>query len=481
MSFDVECVLPCDFWPSYRALCRGNTFRDLFEAAKDVHDTECYCQLPLGDHARVLTEKMSHPSLAGSETPPAGSKHVNIDEDVSELSTEGRATVAWFFYSKDSNRCEGSSSDTLFSTSPALPSSVATHVGSEGSSGISSPVKISQGIFKTGCNKSTLPLCSLTSYQDVLSSPGVVWVDKMFCLMELEERADFDNGLVLVHRPAGFGKTSFLAMAEFFHDVKYRDSLVSQSALTSSWIGDFCATHRYTTKLLHADLVLTFDLAMTRVTDFERSLVGYLNTVLKQFLSKYQQELKIPPENMSYYVYDDGVPSLAAVLGLVAHTRRWRVFVCIDNYNAPSLAAKDTPEIDRCLQRFLVGPLSHYLDDFHSGLIMGTGDVPDLSMSTYHQLPSVWASVANDLTDAEMMERTFGFTPDEVHELAREFKVQGVESGLEALSFVSDLDKSYSMREVLEEIRRQCRERETGDAKVIYRILFHADYLVFGR
>ncbi|KAK0481321.1 hypothetical protein IW261DRAFT_1470226 [Armillaria novae-zelandiae] len=466
MSFDVECVLPCNFWPSYRALCRGNTFHDLFEAAKDVHDNECYCQLPLGDHAWVLTEKISHSSVVRSETPPAGSRRVDIDEEVSKLSTEGRATVAWFFDGEDSDGSEGSSSDTLLSTSPTSPSSLATRVGSWGSSGISSPVKISQGIFKTDCNESTLPSCSLTSYQDVLSSPGVVWVDRTSCLAGLDKQTNFDPRLVLVHRPAGFGKTSFLSMAEFFHDVKYRDSPVSRSALSSTWVGDFCAIHRYTI-VLHADLVLTFDLATTHITDFETSLVEHLNTVLKQFLCKYQQELKIPPENMTYYIYEDGVSSLAAVLGLVARTRRWRVFLCIDNYNAPYIAGGDRAKIDRCLQRFLVGPLSNYLDDLHSGLIMGTGDVPDLSISACDRRPSVWASVANDLTDVEMMEGAFGFTPDEVHELAREFKVQGVEAGLEARSFVSYMDKSYSMREVLEEIRRQCRERETGDAKVI--------------
>ncbi|KAK0502157.1 hypothetical protein EDD18DRAFT_1426793 [Armillaria luteobubalina] len=127
--------------------------------------------------------------------------------------------------------------------------------------------------------------------------------------------------------------------------------------------------------------------------------------------------------------------------------------------NAPYLAGGDMAEIDRCLQRFLVGPLSLHLDDCVSGLIMGTGDVPDPSMSTYHQSPSVWASVANDLTDVEVMEGAFGFTPDEVHELACEYKVLGVESGLEARTFVSDLDKSYSMREVLEEVGRHCQEQ----------------------
>ncbi|KAK0481323.1 hypothetical protein IW261DRAFT_1562609 [Armillaria novae-zelandiae] len=330
MSFDVECVLP---------------------------------KIP-GHRTRPYVVEI--PSMISSR-PPKKSMTMNattreFDEEVSKLGTEGCATVAWFFDGEDS--------------------SLATRVGSEGSSGISSPVKISQGIFKTDGNESTLPSCSLTSYQDVLSSPGVVWVDRTSCLVGLDKTANFDSRLLLVHRPKGFGKTSFLAMAEFFHDVKYRDSPVSRSALSSTWIGDFCAIHRYTI-VLHADLVLTFDLATTHITDFETSLVEHLNTVLKQFLCKYQQELKIPPENMTYYIHEDGVSPLAAVLDPVWHSQRWRVFVCIDNYNAPYLAGGDIAEIDRCLQRFLVGPLSLHLDDCVSGLIMGTGDVPDPSMSTY--------------------------------------------------------------------------------------------------
>ncbi len=146
-----------------------------------------------------------------------------------------------------------------------------------------------------------------------MSSPGVVWVDRTSCLLGLHKRRNFDPGFDLIHRPAGFGKTSFLAMAEIFHDVKHRHSPTSRSALSSTWIGDFCAANTHTINL-HADLVLTFDLAVTRVADFETSLVEHVNTVLRQFLYKYQQELQIPPENISSYIYEDGIYSLAGVL-----------------------------------------------------------------------------------------------------------------------------------------------------------------------
>ncbi|KAK0214530.1 hypothetical protein IW262DRAFT_1406688 [Armillaria fumosa] len=463
MSLDVECVLPCEFWPPYKVICHGGTYTELYEAAKDAHDNECLCDLPLTDHAWVPTGKWSHSSAVKSETPPVDSRRVAMDDEVSKSNAEGCATVAWFFDGEDSDGSKGSSSGTLVNAAPTSPSSLATRVGSkysEDSCSIPSPIKISQGIFKTDCNQSTLPSSLHTAYQDILSSPGVVWVDRTSSLLGLHKQQNFDPGFALVHRPAGFGKTSFLAMAEFFHDVKHRDSPVFRSALSSSWIGGFCAANTHSINL-HSDLVLTFDLAATRVSNFETSLVEHVNTVLKEFLHKYQQELQIPPESIASYIYEDGIYSLAGVLSLVRRTGRWRVYLCIDNYNAPSLAAGDTTEINDNLERFLVGPLSSFLRDLRPGLIMGTGDEPDPRMSPYPSRPSVWESIATDLTDHEMLEVAFGFTPEEIHELAREFGVQGVEPGSEARSFGSGLEKVYSMRDVLEDIERQCRERGT--------------------
>ncbi len=161
-SLDVECVLPCDFWPPYRVICHDGTYSQLLEAARDTHDNECFCQLPLGGHAWVPTGKVSHPSVARSETPPAGSRRVAMDEEVSKFSAGGCATVAWFFEGEGEDKdgtCgyEGSSSDTLFSTSPTSPSSLATRMGSkysEDSCNIPSPIKINQCIFKTDCSES---------------------------------------------------------------------------------------------------------------------------------------------------------------------------------------------------------------------------------------------------------------------------------------------------------------------------------------
>ncbi|KAG7440984.1 uncharacterized protein BT62DRAFT_1012198 [Guyanagaster necrorhizus] len=336
------------------------------EAVKDVHDDEYYCQLPVGDHAWILTGKVGHPSVARSETPAAC---VDIDQRASNVISRGLHYCRMVFRQRGLGR--------IRKFSLRYPCSFPSH--SESSCCTSSPIKVSQGIFKTDCRESTLPSCSFTAYQDISSSPGVVVV------------------LVLVRRPAGFGKTSFLAMAEFFYDVKHRNSPVTPSALSSTWIGH---------------LLLTFDLAATCVSDFEKSLVEHVNTVLKRFLNKNQQELEITPKNISSYIYGDGIHSLPGVLNL-ARSRLWSVFVYIDNYNAPSLAAGDAAEINECLERFLVGPLSCYLHDFHSGLIMGTGDEPDPRVSMYHPHPNVWECIATDMTDHETIEVSFGFMPDE--------------------------------------------------------------------
>ncbi|KAK0187379.1 hypothetical protein F5146DRAFT_1210015 [Armillaria mellea] len=334
-----------------------------------------------GDHAWVLEET----AITKSETPPAGSRRVDMDEVLSNLRAEGCATVAWFLDGEDSD--DG--------TYPRAPS---PHI-------------------QTSCR----PLVSYESTSRPTSQ-------------------DYPNARIVTPDsplstvPQGSGRLpSFLAMAGFLHDVKYRNSPEPLS-----------------------------------LPDFEASLIEHVNTVLKRFLSKYQQELQILPEYMSCYVHENGLHSLAGVLDLVARSELWRAYACIDNYNAPTLArGGETAEIKKSLDRFLVGPLSGYLTDCHSGLITGVGDRPDPHMSRYHSHPSVWVDIASDLTDDEMLESAFGFTLEEVHELAREFRVQGIESVLEARSFGSGLEKSYSMREVLDEIGRQCRERETGDAKAV--------------
>ncbi len=118
MSLDVECVLPCDFWPPYRVICHGGTYSELFRIAKDTHDNECFCQLPLSDHAWVPTGKVSHPSVTRSETPPAGSRRVAMDEKVSKLSAEGCATVAWFFDSEYSDGTCIENSRVIFLKTP---------------------------------------------------------------------------------------------------------------------------------------------------------------------------------------------------------------------------------------------------------------------------------------------------------------------------------------------------------------------------
>ncbi|KAK0440518.1 hypothetical protein EV421DRAFT_1961234 [Armillaria borealis] len=423
----------CDIWT---AVAVDMTDEDVVDATfgftpEEVHELERHLQVHSVEVGLV-------PYRFGNQKVYSTTHVLNkISQQLGGSDVDLDVTVPLGGQAKDSDGSEGSSSDTLFSTSPTSPSSFATCAGSkysEDSCGIPSPIKISQGIFKTDCNESTLPSGSLTAYQDILSSPGVVFVDRMPYLLGLHKRRNFDPGFVLVRRPAGFGKTSFLAMAEFFHDVKHRDSPASRSALLSTWIGDFCAPNIHTINL-HADLVLAFDLAATRINDSETSLVEHVNS-----LEKISVQVPTGAANPT----GEYPPLISTKMGFT----RWLEFWIF-------------------LEQFLVGPLTGYLHDLRSGLIMGPGDEPDPRISMYHSHPNLWESIASDLTDHEMMEGAFGFTAEEVHEVAREFKVQSVEFGLEARYFESDLETVYSMEEVLEEIGRQCRERGTVDTEVL--------------
>ncbi len=85
---------------------------------------------------------------------------------------------------------------------------------------------------------------------------------------------------------------------------------------------------------------------------------------------------------------------------------------------------------------------------------MGTGDAPDPLINAYLRGGcDIWTAVAVDMTDEDVVDATFGFTPEEVHELERHLKVSSVEAGLVPYRFGNQ--KVYSMTHVLNKIGRR--------------------------
>ncbi len=151
------------------------------------------------------------------------------------------------------------------------------------------------------------------SAHDLLYSPGVIWADKTSCIIDLTVESRLLRKLPLVRRPEGFGKTSFLAMLEFFYDCKHFEMLISDALLRVTRVSDVDPDAPLMV-LPHCDLVLTFDLSVPSVEDFRRSLGFYINSVFRKFLWKYHQELTIKPEDIPVFISEDGSLSFGSVL-----------------------------------------------------------------------------------------------------------------------------------------------------------------------
>ncbi|KAK0214532.1 hypothetical protein IW262DRAFT_1406693 [Armillaria fumosa] len=308
---------------------------------------------------------------------------------------------------------------------------------------------IGQGMLQSSSGPPRVALKALSAY-DVLYSPGVIWADKTSCIIDLSVKSRLLRKLPLVRRPEGFGKTSFLAMLEFFYDCKHFATPISDAVLESTHVSDVDPNAPLMV-LPHNDLVLTFDLSVPSTKDFPQSLGFYINSVFRKFLWKYQQELVINPEDIPVFISEDGMYSFGSVLRLARQSRR--ISILIDNYNAPSIASGNSPEVNSCLNKMIISPLTKSLS-YIQGLIMGIGDAPDPLINAYlRDGCDIWTAVAVDMTDEDVVDATFGFTPEEVHELQRHLKVHSVEVGLVPYRFGNK--RVYSMTHVLNKISQQ--------------------------
>ncbi|KAK0234458.1 hypothetical protein EDD85DRAFT_955275 [Armillaria nabsnona] len=411
MSVEVDCLLPCDASRLFKVTCCGDTFSDLLHAARQAHDTQCLCEPSPCHDAWVVAH---HPGDSPRAASPS-SLRVNLQVKVSDFFRKETDLLVSFV---DEAAWQDFETVDFTTTSWVITTSLDPHCLNG----------LGDGILQSGSGQPRVACKSLTAY-DLVYSSGVIWADKTSLISSLAERSEWSYSLPLIRRPAGFGKTSFLAMLEFFHDVKHSDSSISDAVLKSTRISQYCTTTERVTDP-HQDLVLTFDLSVPTVGDFSTSFPQYINSVLRKFLWKYQEELQLKPEKFPEYLAESAVSSLPNVSDLV-YSRFWRLFIRIDNYNAPYLASGNSTEVNQWVERLLLLSLSRMLYDIRSGLIMGTADTPDPHLDPYNHNPlNMWADVATDLTNADITETAFGFTLDEIHQLEREFKVHFIDAEL---------------------------------------------------
>ncbi|KIY47997.1 hypothetical protein FISHEDRAFT_74087 [Fistulina hepatica ATCC 64428] len=261
---------------------------------------------------------------------------------------------------------------------------------------------------------------------------GTVFVDKTAVIDFLYERFQ-QSKLPLVRRPAGFGKTVFLSTVARYHDY-------NGPALTKCLLGQTaCWTPNAPQPNQH--LVLYFDFSQVSVgptfkDDFER----YLLQMVLSFVDTYDDVLNISADIKSTF---DEFDILLHILSLVAY-RHHTVFLAVDNYNAIQLKAwsiDDADEldgefaqmvdetIDRAFCQSVEGALLSVIKD---GLIVGTSDCG------YADPIGVFSGMGYDMTYKAPLRGTFGFTEEEVDELAKLF--------CQASDFVEEVRRGKKVR-----------------------------------
>ncbi|SJL14577.1 uncharacterized protein ARMOST_18040 [Armillaria ostoyae] len=294
------------------------------------------------------------------------------------------------------------------------------------------PNALGQGMLQSSSGHPRVALKALSTH-DLLYSPGVIWADKTGCILDLSVEWQLLHKLPLVRRQ------------------KHFRTPISDAVLKSTRVSDVDPNAPFMVSP-HHDLVLTFDLSISSVKDFRQSLGFYINSVFRKFLWEYHQELMIKPEDIPVFLSEDGTLSFGSVLELTG--KQWgHISIFIGNYNALSIASGNSPEVNSCLHQMIISPLSKSLYAVR-GLIAGTGDAPDPLINPYLRGGcDVWTVAAVDITDEDVVDVTFGFTLEEVHQLERHLKVRSVEVGLVPYRFGNR--KVYSMAHVLSKISRQ--------------------------
>ncbi|KIY52388.1 hypothetical protein FISHEDRAFT_69810 [Fistulina hepatica ATCC 64428] len=272
----------------------------------------------------------------------------------------------------------------------------------------------------------------------------MVFVDKTAAIDFLYERFQ-QSKLPLVRRPAGFGKTAFLSTVARYHD--YNGPALSKCLLgqTACWTPNAPQPNQH--------LVLYFDFSQVPVgptfkDDFER----YLLRMVLSFVDTYDDVLKIPADTKSTFAQ---LRILHRIFALVAY-RHHTVFLAVDNYNAIQLKAQSIDDadeldgefaqmvnesIDRAFCRPVEGAIHSVIKD---GLIVGTSDCG------YVDPIGGFSGMCHDMTYKAPLRGTFGFTEEEVEQLAKLF--------CQASDFVEEVRRGKKVRR-FNEVRTARREK----------------------
>ncbi|KAK0447078.1 hypothetical protein EV421DRAFT_180586 [Armillaria borealis] len=435
------------------------TFMDLRDDIRIEHDLYCHCGKQISDIVWKTDYRMNEDTddmLANFvKHRPDASKRLPLHDPIvihfpgPSLSRGGNNVRLTFEVEEDEDI--EPSEGLVDPVSPKETHSDDTHgvVMSSHSRASKRYTDLGDSVFKIGFSDVKLPRPRLKDFRELVSTRGVLYVDKTHSLPFLAWGHSHQR-IPIVRRPRGFGKTTFLSMFAYFHDChsahEFEDLFGPLSAgrrvLSSDYVGLVRA---------NLDLVLTLDLGLLPVLtidNMETELTRFLHTTLVSFTDKYRAELNGRTHKCMPF-FDPGY-CLQDVVHF-AYRAGQTVCLCIDNYTAPLLALPETQrtEIAEALELSLfhtIGPcvIKGYI---RKGFIVGEWDVPcepdewaaSESRGPYMDTDHGLFHVCVDLTHFPLMQEAFGFVDSEVRKMDEAVgRLPNVDAAGDILNYLND-------------------------------------------
>ncbi|KAF8908244.1 hypothetical protein CPB85DRAFT_1456136 [Mucidula mucida] len=295
-------------------------------------------------------------------------------------------------------------------------------------------------------------------FDDFLSSPGTVWVDKMASVYSLCPL--IHSKLALVRRPAGLGRTAFLRAAMRAHE-----SYTPHDFYHLFGISPVCRLDSSTPQVtLNLNMGLAFDYSLSG--SMECRIKHYMNCHLEILLNKVGASLGLSSGDIDSLLEYDSRKTFQNIIYYLRDAVK--LVILVDDFNWPlihSTTPEDAFEAAFLLDAYVVRPIRDALDQqfVAGGILLGRPieDEPAWVHSSYKG-DALFTPIACDITHDNRVRGAFGFSLPQVTSLAEEL----LEDLDVQLSFIDEVKASepayrheeyieYSMSDVLCRLRQR--------------------------
>ncbi|KAF8902475.1 hypothetical protein CPB85DRAFT_1470344 [Mucidula mucida] len=296
-----------------------------------------------------------------------------------------------------------------------------------------------------------LPFAGRASFNTLVKSP-TIFVDKLAQMQQLCDIQTPDSRLTLIRRPHGFGKSSFLSMVGSVQDLNRRP--------------DFCQVYGPSSREEALVLCLDLDTLPSEARVFQAGFDKHLHGVLRGFLIRYRDLLGLSQHEITRRMYDDMQGSVFEWVMEIVALSEYSVVLHIDNLNAPLVKSTEDniDAIQSILQSYLLEPV--YRAMAHGAITGGFAVALPFSeepawtqrgRTPGYRRGEFFSGIAGGTSNSDLVNRTFGFSKEEIAGLAAEcLAPEDVEPFVaHAMETRDDRFESCSMSDVLAMLRKR--------------------------